>query len=113
MSVDYSSVIAYGHILTEEEYYFLEEKFGDYLWEKLEDGNENYPFHLICRNSYTEKKHKNYILGDEILYISNGYFAPIEPIIADEVDEKEIKEGVEELLGKKVEYGYYAFVKEW
>ena len=113
MSVDFSSVIAYGHILTEEEYYFLEEKFGDYLWEKLEEGNADYPFHLICRNSYTDKKHRNYMLGDEILYLSEGCFAKIEPIVEDEVDEKEIREEIEKLLGKKVEYGYYAFVKVW
>lgn len=29
MSVDY------GHILTEEEYYLLEEKFDEYLYEKI------------------------------------------------------------------------------
>ena len=113
MSVDYSSVIAYGRILTEEEYYFLEEKFGDYLWEKLEEGNADYPFHLICRNSYTDKKRGNYMLGDEILHLSDGCFAKIEPIVADEVDEKEIREEIEKLLGKKVEYGHYAFVKVW
>ena len=39
----------YGHILTEEEYYLLEEKFGEYLYGKLED----YSYHLICRNSYS------------------------------------------------------------
>ena len=31
MNVDCSSIITYGHILTEKEYYFLEEKFGDYF----------------------------------------------------------------------------------
>ena len=35
MRVDCSSVVAYGHILTEEEYYLLEEKFGEYLYEKI------------------------------------------------------------------------------
>ena len=37
MSVDCSSVVAYGHILTEEEYCLLEEKFGEYLYEKILD----------------------------------------------------------------------------
>ena len=37
MGVDCSSVVAYGHILTEEEYYLLEAKFGEYLYEKLEE----------------------------------------------------------------------------
>ena len=59
MSVDCSSVVAYGHILTEEEYCLLEEKFGEYLYEKLED----YSCHLI----YSDNKHQNFMLGDMFL----------------------------------------------
>lgn len=62
MSVDCSSVVA---ILTEEEYCLLEEKFGEYLYEKLED----YSCHLICRNSYSDNKHQNFMLGDMFLVI--------------------------------------------
>ena len=113
MSVDCSSVIAYGHILTEAEYYFLEEKLGDCLWEKLDEYNKDYSFYLICRNNYTDKKHQNYMLGVEVIYISDGSFAPIGVDIEDKKMEKEIQEEIKELLGESVECGYYAFLKWW
>ena len=89
MSVDCSSVVAYGHILTEEEYYLLEEKFGEYLYEKLEECNEDYSCHLICRNSYTDKKHQNFMLGDEVIYVSDGCFAPVMNCLGDKSLEKD------------------------
>lgn len=113
MSVDCSSVVAYGHILTEEEYYLLEEKFDGYLWENLEEDNGNYSCHLICRNSYTDKKHQNFMLGDEVIYVSDGYFAPVGDSLSDKVLEKEIQKDVEKILGYPAECDYYAFAKWW
>lgn len=113
MSVDCSSVVAYGHILTEEEYYMLEEKFGDYLWENLEEGNEKYSCYLICRNSYTDKKHQNYMLGEEVIYVSEDCFAPVSDSFGDKTLEKEIQEDIEKILGYSTECDYYAFSKWW
>lgn len=111
MSVDCSSVVAYGHILTEEEYYLLEEKFGEYLYEKLEEGNENYSCYLICRNSYSVKKHQNFMLGVEVIYVSDGNFVPVDDFLWDKTLEKEIQEDIEKILGYPAECDYYAFAK--
>lgn len=113
MSVDCSSVVAYGHILTEEEYYLLEEKFGEYLYDKLEECNEDYSCHLICRNSYSDKKHQNFMLGDEVIYVSDGYFASVGDCLGDETLEKEIQDDIEKILGYSAECDYYAFAKWW
>lgn len=113
MSVDCSSVVAYGHILTEEEYYLLEEKFGEYLYEKLEECNEDYSCYLICRNSYSNKKHQNFMLGSEVIYVSDGCFAPVRDCLSDETLEKEIQEDIEKILGYPVKCDYYAFAKWW
>ena len=107
MSVDCSSVVAYGHILTEEEYCLLKEKFGEYLYEKLED----YSCHLICRNSYSDNKHQNFMLGDEIVYASGNCFASITDCLGNKVFEEEIQKDVEKILGYPTECDYYAFVK--
>ena len=111
MSVDCSSVVAYGHILTEEEYYLLEEKFGEYLYEKLEECNEDYSCHLICRNSYSDNKHKNFMLGDEVVYVSNDCFASVMNCLDNKVFEEEIQKDVEKILGYSAKCDYYAFIK--
>ena len=100
MSVDCSSVVAYGHILIEEEYYLLEKKFGEYFYEKLED----YSCHLICRNSYSDNKHQNLMLGDDC-------FASIMDCLGNKVFEEEIQKDIEKILGYFVECDYYAFIK--
>ena len=111
MSVDCSSVVAYGYILTEEEYYLLEEKFGEYLYEKLEECNEDYSCHLICRNSYSDNKHKNFMLGDEVVYVSNDCFASVMNCLDNKVFEEEIQKDVEKILGYSAKCDYYAFIK--
>lgn len=111
MSVDYSSVVAYGYILTEEEYYLLEEKFGEYLYEKLEECNEDYSCHLICRNSYSDNKHQNFMLGDEVVYVSDDCFASVMNCLDNKVFEEEIQKDVEKILGYSAKCDYYAFIK--
>lgn len=113
MSVDCSSVVAYGYILTEEEYYLLEEKFGEYFYEKLEECNEDYSCHLICRNSYSDNKHQNFMLGDEVISISDDCFVPVGDFLSNIEFEKEIQEDIEKILGYSVECDYYTFVKWW
>ena len=109
MGVYCSSVVAYGHVLTEEEYCLLEEKFGEYLYEKLED----YSCHLICRNSYSDNKHKNFMLGDEVVYVSDDCFASVMNCLDNKVFEEEIQKDVEKILGYSAKCGYYAFTKWW
>lgn len=111
MSVGCSSVVAYGHILTEEEYYLLEEKFGEYLYEKLEECNEDYSCHLICRNSYSDKKYQNFMLGDEVVYVSDDCFASVMNCLDNKVFEEEIQKDVEKILGYSAKCDYYAFIK--
>lgn len=107
------TVIAYGHILTEEEYYLLEEKFGEYLYEKLEGCNEDYSYHLICRNSYSDKKYQNFMLGDEIVYVSGNCFSSIMDCLGNKVFEEEIQKDVEKILGYSGGCDYYVFTKWW
>ena len=111
MGVYCSSVVAYGYILTEEEYYLLEEKFGEYLYEKLEECNEDYSCHLICRNSYSDNKHQNFMLGDEVVYVSDDCFASVMDCLGNKVFEKEIQKDIEKILGYSAECDYYAFIK--
>lgn len=113
MSIDCSIVVAYGHILTKEEYYLLEEKFGEYLYDKLEDGSEDYSCHLICRNGYSDEKHQNFMLGDEVIYVSDDCFVPVMNCLGNEILEKEIQEDVEKILGYPAKCDYCAFVKWW
>ena len=111
MSVGCSSVVAYGYILTEEEYYLLEEKFGEYFYEKLEECNEDYSCHLICRNSYSDNKHQNFMLGDEVVYVSDDCFASVMDCLGNKVFEKEIQKDIEKILGYSAKCDYYAFIK--
>jgi hypothetical protein len=113
VSINCCSVVAYGHILTEEEYYLLEEKFNDYLWENLEENNGDYSCHLIRRDSYSDEKHQNYFLGDEVIYVSAVCFAPVGNCLSDEDLEKEIQDDIEKILGYHAECNYYAFTKWW
>ena len=111
MGVYCSSVVAYGYILTEEEYYLLEEKFGEYFYEKLEECNEDYSCHLICRNSYSDNKHQNFMLGDEVVYVSDDCFASVMNCLDNKVFEEEIQKDIEKILGYSIECDYYVFIK--
>lgn len=111
MGVYCSSVVAYGYILTEEEYYLLEEKFGEYFYEKLEECNEDYSCHLICRNSYSDNKHQNFMLGDEVVYVSDDCFASVMDCLGNKVFEEEIQKDIKKILGYSAKCDYYAFIK--
>jgi hypothetical protein len=105
--------IAFGYYIEKEDEKLLQEKFGNDIWEILNDEYDNpYPFEFINLNSYSKDICHN-LLG--IFVKRANYCEGFNPAEITLPADQELKvwQAIEELLGHTVVCKYYLFTKWW